>query len=108
MSDYLFHNNKNQTRKAETTTMKDAVYDLLNNYRIKNKYDETHIIQVWGTLMGEGVAKRTDNVYIKNQTIFIKVSSPPLRNELLMQKTDLLRRINENLGEEKLKEIVFN
>lgn len=107
MSDYLFRNHQNQPRKAQTTTMKDAVYDLLNNYKIKNKYDEAHIIQVWGDLMGEGVASRTENVYIKNHTIFIKVSSPPLRNELLMQKTSILNRINNNLGEEKLKEIVF-
>lgn len=107
MSDYLFRNHKNQTRKAKTTTMKDAVYDLLNTYRIKNKYDEAHIVQVWSNLMGEGVAQRTEDIYIKNQTIFIKLSSPPLRNELLMQKTDILKRLNGNLGEEKLKEVIF-
>lgn len=107
MSDYLFRNHKNQPRKASTTTMKDAVYELLNNYKIKNKYDEAHIIQVWGDLMGKEVASRTEEVYIKNQTIFIKVSSPPLRNELLMQKTSILDRVNQNLGEEKLKEIVL-
>ncbi|EAY25001.1 DUF721 domain-containing protein [Microscilla marina] len=107
MSDYLFRNHKNQPRKASTTTMKDAVYELLNNYKIKNKYDEAHIIQVWGDLMGEEVACRTEWVYIKNHTIFIKISSPPLRTELLMRKTNILDRINHNLGEEKLQEIVF-
>lgn len=107
MSDYLFRDHQNKTRKAKTTTMKDAVYDLLNTYRIKNKYDEAHIVQAWSDLMGEGVAKRTQDIYIKNQTIFIKISSPPLRNELLMQKTDILNRLNDNLGEEKLNEIII-
>lgn len=107
MSDYLFRNHQNKARKTNTTTMKEAVYDLLNTYRIKNKYDEAHIVQAWGDLMGEEVAKRTEDVYIKDHAIFIKVSSPPLRNELLMQKTDILRRLNQNLGKEKLKEVIF-
>ncbi|HAS38981.1 MAG TPA: DUF721 domain-containing protein [Microscillaceae bacterium] len=107
MSDYLFRDHQNKTRKAKTTTMKDAVYELLNTYRIKNKYDEAHIVQAWSDLMGEGVAKRTEDIYIKDHAIFIRLSSPPLRNELLMQKTDILRRLNQNLGEEKLKEIIF-
>jgi len=35
------------------------------------------------------------------------LKSPRLLFRMLVQKTDILRRLNQNLGEEKLKEIIF-
>jgi hypothetical protein len=57
--------------------------------------------------MGKMVARYTSNLYIQNNTLFVETTSPIVRNELLMMKEDIRVRLNEVVGEELIKTIVF-
>ena len=36
--------------------------------------------------------------FIKNQTLFVKITNPALRHDLSMMRTQLMRRLNEQVG----------
>lgn len=47
----------------------------------------------WSSLMGEFVAKRTANIYIKNSTLFLKFDSPALKHDLRYRETEIIEKV---------------
>ena len=58
-------------------------------------------------IMGKTIANYTDKIEIINSTLFISTNIAPLKNELLYQKTKIIERVNEALGEKVIKEVVI-
>ncbi|HEX8377533.1 MAG TPA: DUF721 domain-containing protein [Pedobacter sp.] len=87
--------------------LKEAIEQLLNVYKLKRKFDETALIAAWPELMGKAVANRTSQLYIRERKLFIRVESSVLKNELVMIRSEILKRMNERAGSKVLEEIVF-
>lgn len=87
--------------------LKEAIEQLLKVYKLKRKFDETALIVAWPELMGRAVANRTSQLYIRERKLFIRVESSVLKNELLMIRSEIVRKMNERAGSSVLDEIVF-
>ena len=57
--------------------------------------------------MGQAINKYTKEIYISNQTLYVKLSSPVLRQELMMQRQSLVKRLNEAVNAQVITDIVF-
>lgn len=88
-------------------TIGDAIKAFLNKSRLKNGIQALQIEQIWETLMGKTIAKYTDKIQIINSTLFIRTNVGPLKQELMYQKTQIIERVNEALGEKVIKEVVI-
>jgi predicted nucleic acid-binding Zn ribbon protein len=87
--------------------LKEAIEQMLNVYKLRRKFDETSLISAWPELMGKAVANRTSQLYIRDRKLFIRVESSVLKNELVMIRSEILKRMNERAGSHVLDEIVF-
>ena len=67
---------------------------------------EARLIAAWPEVLGP-LAKPTDELYIKNKVLFVRLSSSVIRNELSMMRSTLVRRLNEKTGEEVITDIIF-
>lgn len=85
----------------------DALKDFLKKSKLKSGVQALQIQEVWEKLMGRTIANYTDKIEIINSTLFISTSVAPLKNELIYQKTKILERVNEALGEKVIKEVVI-
>jgi hypothetical protein len=85
----------------------DALKDFLKKSRLKTGIQALQIEEIWEKLMGKTIAKYTDKIQIVNQTLFIKTSVGPLKQELIYQKEKIIERVNEALGEKAIKEVVI-
>lgn len=94
-------------RKTNDKPLKEAIEQLLNVYKLRRKFDETSLIAAWPELMGKAVANRTSQLYIRDRKLFIKVESSVLKNELLMIRSEIVKRMNERAGSKVLEDIVF-
>lgn len=79
-----------------------SINDLLNMY-LRREGLETPLLQrcavdAWDKVVGAGVARYTGEKFIKNQTLFVKIQSPALRQDLTMMRSQLVKRINEAVG----------
>ncbi len=88
-------------------TIKEAINDLLDSYRLRKKFDETALIAAWPELMGTAIANRTKQLYINDKKLFVRVESSVIKNELLMMKSQIINRLNEKAGHEVILSIVF-
>jgi len=93
-------------RRTNTAHIAQVVAELLGEYKIDGKLMEARLIAAWPEVLGP-LAKPTDELYIKNKTLFVKLSSSVIRNELSMMRSTLVRRLNEKTGEEVITDIIF-
>ena len=93
----------------------------MNNNEIKNLLDiflkknnlekgllELEVKRAWHELMENGVSNYTTDVSLKNKTLYIKLSSPALKEELSYGKEKLIKLINERFKKKIIQKIVLN
>jgi len=85
----------------------DALKAFLDKSRLKNGVRAVQIEEVWEKVMGKTIAKYTDKIEIIGHKLFIHSSVGPLKNELQFQKTKIIERINEIMGEKVITEVVI-
>ena len=93
----------------------------MNNNEIKNLLDiflkknnlekgllDLEVKRAWHELMENGVSNYTTDVSLKNKTLYIKLSSPALKEELSYGKEKLMKLINERFKKKIIQKIVLN
>ncbi|HEX6224788.1 MAG TPA: DUF721 domain-containing protein [Chryseolinea sp.] len=93
-------------KKNEFQSVGQAIRDLLNTYRLSNKFDEASIIDAWERLVGKPIASRTKKVFIKNKVLFVEFDSPTMRHDFSLHKTEVLEVFRKEFGEGVITEII--
>lgn len=86
------------SRKKEAAPLESAFNDLLKAYRLEGKFREKSLIHDWPEIVGKTIADRTDSVSIKDKKLYVKLSSGPVKKELMMNKSKMLMLIEEKYG----------
>ena len=94
-------------RKTNDKTLKEAIDQMLQVYRIKKRFDETGIIAHWPQLVGKSVANRTKELYIHDKKLFLRIESSVIKNELMLMRTQIINKINEEAKAALVEEIIF-
>jgi hypothetical protein len=85
----------------------DALKYFLNHSKMKGSIQALQIEDVWEQIMGKTIAKYTDKIQIQGKTLYITTSMAPLKQELIFQKENIIKRVNEILGEFVVKDVVI-
>lgn len=93
--------------RGEDIHIKDAINQMLDKYKIRKKFDETALIAAWPSIIGAGIANRTQNIYIRDRKLFIKVESAVVKHELVLMRSQILKRLNEHVGQDVIDEVVL-
>lgn len=94
-------------RKSNEITLKEAIESLLIAYKLTDKLDETRLIASWDKVVGKLIVRHTDDMYVKNRVLFVKLDSAALRNELAMAKSKLIVSLNRTTGKDVIEDIRF-
>ncbi|MBL7792372.1 MAG: DUF721 domain-containing protein [Saprospiraceae bacterium] len=87
-------------------TIKEALQDLIEAYKLKPKLHQTNIRSTWAELMGPAITKYTSDVKMVGKTLHITIDSAPLRQELSYSREKIKNLLNESLGEEYIQEVI--
>ena len=79
-----------------------CIGDLLRHYLreegLETPLNQHRLINSWSEVMGNGILKYTGELFIKNQTLHVKITNPALRQDLSMMRSQLLKRLNAEVG----------
>lgn len=89
------------------TDLKAAIKAMLDHYKLKGKYQQTRIKQLWPALMGASIAQYTTDLRITRNVLYVNIRSAALKQELSMGTEKICKLLNEELGEEYLKKVVI-
>lgn len=94
-------------RKTNDKSLKEAIEQMLQVYKLKRKYDETNIVATWPKLVGQSVANRTKELFIHDKKMFLRIESSVIKNELMLMRAQIIEKINNEANAILIEEIVF-
>ena len=68
---------------------------------------QKRLVDAWPTVMGDMVAGYTQEVYIRNQTLWVHLTRPALRADLSMMKQDIVKKLNAAVDSQVIVDIRF-
>jgi predicted nucleic acid-binding Zn ribbon protein len=76
--------------------------DILNGFLRANGLEmplkQHRLVNAWDEVVGSVVARYTEEKSIRNQTLWVKISSPAVRAEVQMQRTRFVEELNNKVG----------
>jgi predicted nucleic acid-binding Zn ribbon protein len=93
-------------KRTNTRPIKDLLNEYIVENRLGSKIDEARIRAAWQEVMGP-LARTTESMSLKKDKLYIHLSSPAVRNELMMQRPLIVRLLNEKTGKDLVKEVII-
>ena len=85
--------------------VEDLVRQILRANGLETPLLQRRLLQAWDDVAGPAVAQYTEEKYIKNQTLWVKILSPAVRADLQMRRTTLVAQLNNAVGAQVIADI---
>jgi len=85
----------------------DIIRELMKNPKLAGKLDELDALQAWEEIIGKQICKYVADQKIYKGTLYVKLKSAVVRNELSYKKSEFISQINNRLGKKLLNNIVL-
>lgn len=94
-------------RKTDAKPLKHLLNKMFEQYRLTGKFREKRIVNSWEKIMGPSISKRTSNIFMKNDVLFVELTSAPLKNDLTLSKEKIIFLFDQEFGKNSLEDIRF-
>lgn len=94
-------------KRSNAETVGQIIQHYLESEKLDTKMYELRIAELWADVVGAGVNRYTINRYVKDRCLFVRLSSAALRNELMLGRSVLVKRLNDAVGHEVINDIIF-
>tara|TARA_B100000959_G_scaffold285077_1_gene358617 strand:+ start:1547 stop:1840 length:294 start_codon:yes stop_codon:yes gene_type:complete len=79
-------------RKSKLLSIKDLTSEFYNSDKMKKGINEVEIANTWNKITNKQIQSRTKKLFVKENKLYIKVNSAPLRNELSNNRKVILEK----------------
>ena len=94
-------------KRNNTEQVGDVIRQLLRQQGLETPLNEYRLVEAWKDVVGPVIARYTTNLFIKNQVLYVSLSSSVIRQELMMGREMLIRNLNAQVGSQVIVNIVF-
>lgn len=92
-------------RENETHSIKDLIPHMLQENKLQKGMNQISVKEAWEKVMGKGVMTYTESVDLRKNTLFVRLTSSALREELNYGKEKIIVMLNESLQNELIKSL---
>lgn len=86
------------SRRSDDLPISKVFNNLIQDYRLEEKYLSTKIPTIWKEAVGDFISERTLKMYVKDSILYVHFSSSPLKQEVHHNKSKIITLVNEKLG----------
>ena len=87
--------------------LKKAIEEAIEGAGIKSALHQESAVTLWGAVVGRTVSSVTKAEGVDSGTLVVRVESSVWRQELHMQKEEMINKLNKKIGTEVIREIRF-
>ena len=87
-----------------SSSLTDALVSYLRESGLEQSVLEVQVEEVWPQVMGDIVTKLTRSVEVKDGMLIVRVNSAALKTQLFENRFELVRKLNEAVGAEVIKD----
>lgn len=94
-------------REFEIKKVNSILNNLIENSSLKEGLNNIKIQTIWKKTMGDNINSYTSEIALRKHTLYIKLSSSVLREELSYGKEKIIKLLNEELNAEIIRKIIL-
>lgn len=83
------------------------IQQFLRQESLESPLNEQRLLDAWPQILGPVIASYTKELYIRNQILYVHLTSAALRQELMMGRELLVRNLNQKVGATVITNIIF-
>ena len=93
--------------KRDVKVLKELILRNLRTQGLETPLLQKRLMDAWPVVMGDLIANYTDNLYIRNQTLWVHLTSPALRADLMMMRQQIVKKMNDAVGSQVIVDVQF-
>lgn len=105
------NNPYNRNKISPRTREGKGISELLQLFRTENNLDqglnEFDVYEAWKAVLGPGITSYTLDIAFKRTTLYVKLSSSIVRDELSYGREKIVKMLNEELKRELITDLVL-
>lgn len=94
-------------RFSNESSISEVLQQFIQVNKLESGMDKIDVEQAWKSLMGNGVNSYTQEVVLKGSTLYVKLTSAVLREELSYGKDKIIKMLNEELRKDVVTNLVL-
>lgn len=94
--------------RRKTENLRDVINRFLRLNGLETPLNEQRAIEAWPAVVGPTIARQSSNLQIRGGVLYVKITRPALRQDLMMMRTELKHRINQHVGAQVIESISFH
>ncbi|MDE3743611.1 DUF721 domain-containing protein [Maribacter polysaccharolyticus] len=94
-------------QNKDNVPLRGALSDFIQKNKLQHGIDKVNAREAWVNLMGNGVNNYTTAIELRNETLYVSLSSSVLREELSLGKSKIVQMLNEEIGKDLVKKIIL-
>lgn len=94
-------------RQRENASLGDVLKDFIQTNRLQKGLDQISVKDAWHSVLGGAISKYTTDVTLERDTLYVKLSSSVLREELSYGKEKIIKLINEAMNKDLITKLVL-
>lgn len=94
-------------RYKDNMSLSDALQGFIKENNLNKGLEKIDAKDAWYAVMGKSIEAYTTDVELKNNTLIVRLSCAPLRQELSYGKSKIITNINEFLRREVVKDLLL-
>lgn len=93
--------------RRKTENLRDVINRYLRLNGLETPLNEQRAIEAWPDVVGPAIARMSSDLQIRGGILYVKITRPALRQDLMMMRTELARRINQHIKAQVIESISF-
>lgn len=94
-------------KRVKESKLGDLIYAMLREDGLETPLNEYRATEAWSKVMGKAIEKYTGEINVRAGVLYVQIRNAALRQELLMQRSTIIPRINQEVGAQVIQQIVF-
>ena len=87
--------------------LKKVIEEAVEEAGIKSALNQENAVILWGAVVGKTVSSVTKAERVESGTLIVRVETSVWRQELHMQKNEIINKINKKIGTTAIRDIRF-
>lgn len=85
----------------------EVLQQIVDRFHLRSRMNSENVKNYWSEIAGNVVAKYTKTVELRDNLLYIEVTEPALKNELLYMQEDIIASVNKYLNGDVVEKIII-
>ncbi len=94
-------------KRTGAINIKDLIQQAFDEQKLNDGLDVVKVKSLWKDVTGTYVANATTDIDVHASKLYVSINSSIIRSELMLIRSELVRRINQNIGRHFINEIII-